>query len=113
VFGAVWMSLRLRPLKYLLGWLIAGTRGGVTRAQIIKALKETPQNANQLAHLLQMDYRTIRHHLEILQKNRLITSAGDRYGVTYFLSPEMEENYVLFEEIWKKIWEKEKREESK
>ncbi len=107
------MSLRLRPLKYLLGWLIAGTRGGVTRAQIIKALKETPQNANQLAHLLQMDYRTIRHHLEILQKNRMITSAGDRYGVTYFLSPEMEENYVLFEEIWKKIWEKEKREESK
>ena len=107
------MSLRLRPLKYLLGWLIAGTRGGVTRAQIIKALKETPQNANQLAHLLQMDYRTIRHHLEVLQKNRMITSAGDRYGVTYFLSPEMEENYVLFEEIWKKIWEKEKREESK
>jgi len=107
------MSARLRPLKYLLGWLIAGTRGGVTRAQIIKALKETPQNANQLANLLQMDYRTIRHHLEVLQKNRIVTSTGDRYGITYFLSPEMEENYALFEEIWKKIWEKEKREENK
>lgn len=107
------MSARLRPLKYLLGWLIAGTRGGVTRAQIIEALKETPQNANQLASLLQMDYRTIRHHLKVLEKNRLITSAGDRYGTTYFLSSEMEENYALFEEIWKKIWEKEKREEHK
>jgi len=107
------MSARVRPLKYLLGWLIAGTRGGATRAQIIKALKETPQNANQLANLLQMDYRTIRHHLKALQENRIITSAGDRYGVTYFLSPEMEENYALFEEIWKKIWKKEKREESK
>jgi DNA-binding transcriptional ArsR family regulator len=107
------MSASARPMKYLLGWLIAGTRGGVTRAQIIKALKETPLNANQLANLLKMDYRTIRHHLEVLQKNRIITSAGDRYGITYFLSPEMEENYAFFEEIWNKIWEKEKRKENK
>ena len=43
------MSANIRSLKYLLGWLIAGTRGGPTRAKIIEALKETPQNANQLA----------------------------------------------------------------
>lgn len=107
------MSASKRPLKYLLGWLIAGTRGGITRARIIRTLKETPQNANQLANLLKMDYRTIRHHLKILQKNRIITSAGDRYGTTYFLSPVMEENYALFEEILNKIWKKEKREENK
>jgi len=90
-------------MKYLLGWLIAGTRGGVTRAKIIKALKEKPQNANQLATLLKMDYRTIRHHLKVLEKNKIITSVGERYGTTYFLSVEMEENYALFEEIMKKI----------
>jgi len=87
----------------MLGWLIAGTRGGVTRARIIKALKEKPRNANQLAELLKMDYRTMRHHLEVLQKNRIIISAGDKYAVTYFLSPEMEENWALFEEILNKI----------
>ncbi|MEM4701275.1 MAG: winged helix-turn-helix domain-containing protein, partial [Candidatus Bathyarchaeia archaeon] len=87
------MSAGTRPLKYLLGWLIAGTRGGLTRAKIIQALKETPQNANQLANLLKMDYRTIRHHLEVLERNRLIVSAGEGYGKTYFLSPIMEENY--------------------
>jgi DNA-binding transcriptional ArsR family regulator len=97
------MSAFRRPLKYLLGWLIAGTRGGVTRAKIIKALREKPQNANQLATLLKMDYRTIRHHLKVLQKNRIITSAGEGYGTTYFLSVEMEENYAVFEEIMKKI----------
>jgi len=107
------MSASARPLKYLLGWLIAGTRGGATRAQIIKALRETPKNANQLANLLNKDYRTIRHHLKVLEKNKIITSAGDRYGTTYFLSPAMEENYALFEEILKKIWEKEKRQENK
>ena len=107
------MSPRIRPLKYLLGWLIAGTRGGVTRAHVIEALRETPQNANQLAGLLEKDYRTIRHHLKVLEKNRIITSAGDRYGTTYFLSPEMEENYALFEEILNKIWKKEKKEENR
>jgi DNA-binding transcriptional ArsR family regulator len=100
------MSVGSRPFKYLLGWLIAGTRGGVTRARIIQALNETPQNANQLANLLGMDYRTIRHHLEVLEKNRIITSAGEGYGTTYFLSPVMEENYGLFEEILNKIWKK-------
>jgi DNA-binding transcriptional ArsR family regulator len=106
------MSASARQMKYLLGWLIAGTRGGVTRAHIIRALKETPQNANQLALLLKMDYRTIRHHLGVLQKNKIITSAGDRYGTTYFLSAEMEENYGVFEEILNKIWEKEKKEKN-
>ena len=103
------MSIRVRPLKYLLGWLIAGTRGGVTRAKIIETLRENPQNANQLAITLGMDYRTIRHHLKLLQKNRLITSAGEGYGITYFLTTELEENYGVFEEILNKLWKKQKR----
>lgn len=78
----------------------------MSRAKIIQTLNETPQNANQLANLLGMDYRTIRHHLRVLEKNKIITSAGDGYGTTYFLSPAMEENYALFEEILKKIWKK-------
>ena len=97
------MSGPSRSLKYLLGWLIAGTRGGPTRAKMIEALKETPQNANQLATNLKMDYKTMRHHLEVLEKNKIITSVGDRYGATYFLSQVMEDNYFLFEEIMKKI----------
>jgi hypothetical protein len=42
------MAIGVRPLKYLLGWPIAGTRGGVTRAKIIEALQENPQNATIL-----------------------------------------------------------------
>jgi DNA-binding transcriptional ArsR family regulator len=100
------MSSNMRSIKYLLGWLIAGTRGGPTRARIIASLKEMPQNANQLATSLQMDYKTMRHHLEVLEKNRIITSVGDRYGATYFLSQALEENYCVFEEIVKKIGKK-------
>jgi len=100
------MSANIRSLKYLLGWLIAGTRGGPTRAKIIEVLKENPQNANQLAMSLKMDYKTMRHHLEVLEKNKIITSVGDRYGATYFLTQTMEENYGMFEEIMKKIGKK-------
>ena len=100
------MSSNARSLKYLLGWLIAGTRGGPTRAKIIESLKEKPQNANQLATQLQMDYKTMRHHLEVLEKNHIVTSIGDRYGATYFLSQVMEDNYALFEEIANKIGKK-------
>ena len=100
------MSTNARSLKYILGWLIAGTRGGPTRAKIIEALHATPQNANQLATQLKMDYKTMRHHLEVLEKNKIITSVGDRYGATYFLSQTMEDNYGVFEEILKKIGKK-------
>jgi len=100
------MSASVRPLKYILGWLIAGTRGGVTRAEIIKTIHETPQNANQLATALKVDYKTVRYHLEVLEKNRIVTSVGDKYGATYFLTQTVEENYSVFEEILKKIWKK-------
>ncbi len=100
------MAANLRSLRYLLGWLIAGTRGGPTRAKIIMALKESPQNANQLATLLGMDYKTMRHHLEVLEKNKMLTSIGDHYGSTYFLSQVLEDNYEMFEEMAKKIGKK-------
>ena len=98
-----------RPIRQLLIWLIRGTKGGKTRAQIIKTLKTNPQNSNQLATHLQVNYKTIRHHLAILEKNRLITSAGDHYSTAHFLSELMEENYGLFEEITGKMEEIPKR----
>ena len=88
-----------RSIRQILGWLITGTKGGKTRAQIIKTLKNTPQNSNQLATHLKVNYKTIRHHITILEKNKLIISAGDHYSTAYFLSELMEENYGLFEEI--------------
>ena len=100
------MASSARSVKYLLGWLIAGTRGGATRARIIESLRESPLNANQLATKLGMDYRTIRHHLRVLEKNRIVTTAGEGYGTTYFLSPLLEENYGVFEEIVDRMWKK-------
>ena len=98
-----------RPIRQLLGWLIIGTKGDKTRSQIIKTLKKSPQNSNQLASLLKVNYKTIRHHLTVLEKNKLIISAGDHYSTAYFLSELMEENYGLFEEITGKMNNTKKR----
>ena len=100
------MASPSRPLKHLLQWLVAGTRGGANRAQIIVAIRQEPRNANQLANLLGVDYRTVRHHLDVLEKNRLITSMGEQYGKMYFLSNELEANFQVFEEIWNEIGKK-------
>ena len=83
--------------------MIGGTRGGLNRARIINVLSESPMNAHQLAQLLELDYSTIRHHLEVMEKNGLVVSIGAGYGMAYLLSDELLENYGVFEEIWDKI----------
>jgi len=87
-------------LRRLVWFLIAGTRGGPNRARIIEAVRARPCNANQLATSLGLDYRTIRHHLDLLVKNGLLTRpAGDAYASPYFLAPYLDANYAIFEEV--------------
>lgn len=93
-------------VRRILWWIIAGNRGGPNRARIILSIKERPLNANQLANELQMDYKTVRHHLNVLKKNRLILEVGEGYGSMYFLSPELEQNYEEFLKIWERIGSK-------
>jgi len=99
----------MHSIKYLLWWLISGTKGGKTRGRLILALRQRPANANQLAEVMAVDYKTARHHLEVLQRNGLVTYTGEGYGATYFLSPQLDENFLIFEEIWSQIGEKQKR----
>lgn len=90
-------------MNRLLWWLLAGTRGGINRARIIMSLNEKPDNANQLAETLRLDYKTVRHHLDILLKHGVIVTQGDGYGRMFFLSSEMESDYDEFNRIWARI----------
>ena len=107
------MAQHVSHLKHLIGWLIAGTRGGITRGRIILVLKDVPQNANQLATMLKLDYHTVRHHLKLLHDNGIVTSLGEMYGITYALSPQMEIHFAVFEEIWQKLVKRKKKRKSR
>ena len=91
-------------LRQLLWYMLAGTRGGVNRARILEALKERPYNAHQLSEALALDYRTVRHHLDLLRKNGLITQpAGNAYAAPYFVAAILEANWAVFEEIRRQV----------
>ena len=70
--------------RKLLCYLIEGTRGGKTRALILKHLVDEAYNAHQLSKALNMDYKTVRHHLDVLLKNKIITK-NDNVGTTLYL----------------------------
>lgn len=91
-------------MKKLLWWLIAGSSGGPNRAKIIMKLNERPYNAHQLAEELDLNYKTVRHHLKVLEENKVVTSSGkQKYGELYFLSDKMIDNFDVFDEIWEKL----------
>lgn len=90
-------------LRRLLWYLLGGTRGGENRARIIHELKNRPSNLNQLATGLNLEYRAIKHHVDVLLKNSLVITRGEHYGMTYFLNPWLESRIDLFEEISKKL----------
>ena len=90
-------------VKRLLLYLFTATRGGHNRLKIVLYLAENPLNANQLAKELDVDYRSIQHHIAILKKNNMITCAGQKYGVVYFLSEFLELNIEAFNELIVKV----------
>ncbi|HEY7573480.1 MAG TPA: winged helix-turn-helix domain-containing protein [Nitrososphaeraceae archaeon] len=89
--------------KRLLWYIFAGSKGGSNRIKIIELLMERPYNVNQLAEALGLDYKAIRHHITVLEKNNLITRQGEKYGVLYFISNYLEANAEAFIDIISKI----------
>jgi PAS domain S-box-containing protein len=83
---------QLQRLLYLIG----GTRGGGTRASILKQLVGKPHNANQIAEALNIDYKTARHHLSVLVKNGIVAKGNNGYTVIYFISKNMQVNLNEF-----------------
>jgi DNA-binding transcriptional ArsR family regulator len=87
----------------LLWFLFAGTRGGDNRIKILDILIKNPLNINKISEELKLDYKTIQHHMRILEKNNLITKMGDKYGILYFISNYMEKNIESYYNIKKKL----------
>jgi len=86
-------------MEAVLWYVLTGTRGGRNRARILRALDERPRNANQLAEDLDLDYKTVRHHLEVLEDNNVVKNSGDDYGAVYLPTEQARVNWDTIEDI--------------
>jgi predicted transcriptional regulator len=83
--------------------IIAGTRGGINRAKILNLLATMPVNANKISTILNLDHKTVIHHVNILTKNELIVKEEKDYGANYNLTQIMKDNQNTLTEIMEKI----------
>jgi predicted transcriptional regulator len=96
--------LSLPYAKNLLFYVFASSRGGENRMKLMTILLKSPRNANQLANDLGLNYRAIQHHIDVLEKNNILTKVGEKYGITYFPSTFFEANIETYNEIVSKTY---------
>lgn len=86
-------------MERILYYLLTGMRGGTNRIRIIRSLLDRPKNANQLAEELELNYKTVRHHLDMLEEHDIVQTYGDTYGEMYFLTDEFNAHRETFDRI--------------
>lgn len=79
------------PMADVLAALLA-SRGGVVRHRILALVAGCARNPHQLSQALDLDYKTVWHHLRVLQENGIlhaIAPPGTRrtYGEAVRLTP--------------------------
>jgi predicted transcriptional regulator len=95
--------------RRIMVYLFIGSRGGQNRVRIVESLKGEPSNSNQLSEKLGLDYKTIQHHLKLLEQNGVIVpSAKGSYGAVFFLTPYFERYFDSVREIWAKFGQSKK-----
>jgi DNA-binding transcriptional ArsR family regulator len=103
--GASTPSLQIDPsFKRIMVYLFIGTRGGQNRAKIVELLHLEPANSNRVSEKLGLDYKTVQHHVKLLEENGVIVSnAKGTYGAMYFLTPYFERYFDSVRTMWAKI----------
>jgi DNA-binding transcriptional ArsR family regulator len=90
-------------MEAALWYVLTGTRGGKNRVRLLRALAERPRNANQLADDLDLDYKTVRHHLDVLMDNGVVENSGDDYGAVYLPTEQVRQHWDTVEDIFEQV----------
>ncbi|MEF8851817.1 MAG: winged helix-turn-helix domain-containing protein [Haloarculaceae archaeon] len=86
-----------------LWYVLTGTRGGKNRVRILQAVRQQPRNANQLAEDLDLNYKTVRHHLDVMTDNDILRASGDDYGAVYLPTERVEQHWDTVEDIFERV----------
>jgi DNA-binding transcriptional ArsR family regulator len=90
-------------MEAVLWQVLAGTRGGPNRVRILEALDEQPRNRNQLAEELDLNYKTVEHHLDVLKDNDIVESTDADYGSVYLITDRARNHWDAATEIMDQV----------
>jgi predicted ArsR family transcriptional regulator len=90
-------------MEKALWYLFTATRGGYNRVRIVRTLSERPMNANRLAEELDVSYKTVRHHLDMLAEHDVVEAGEADYAKLYFLTDRFERYRDTFETIAEQV----------
>jgi len=83
--------------------VFTGMSGRYTRLRIICAITGDPLNSMELSKILDLDYKTIQHNIEVLEKNNLIVRKGEGYGDMFFPSDLITSNLPTLYAVIRKV----------
>lgn len=80
--------------------LFLSPRGGRNRQRLVRVDDEDgPMNANRIADRLGLDYATVRHHLDRLERADFVESRTDGYGARYAIAGRLACHWSAFEAL--------------
>lgn len=85
--------------------LIVGRKGGETTTKIIDKILIKPSNINQLSKMLNLDYKTITYHIEIIHDLKYVEKEEFKNSTLYYPSKKLFnclDEYKLIKEFIKK-----------
>ena len=87
--------------KRIMVYVFVGTRGGQNRIRIVELLRAEPANPNRISEKLTLDYKTVQHHIKLLEENGVVVSSSKgAYGAVYFLTPYFEKYFDAVKVMW-------------
>ncbi len=100
-------------MNELFSSVFTGMGGRYTRLRIICSITEEPMNTLELSKKLNLDYKTIQHNIQVLEKNNLIVREGEGYGDMFFPSEIIPSNlptlYAVIRKVEAKLDKSEKK----
>ena len=90
-------------VRRVIALYLAGTRGGPVRLKILGLIQAHPRNINDIAAKLGLDYKTVQHHMRVLEKSGMVVSTKKKYDNAYGLSELLKANVLMLAELTKDV----------